>query len=388
MQRLYLYTVISLVLQLYGAQALVARSPLRLNTPPRSSNLAVSAVPSAPIRPCQPLTAPRCSVARMDFGAVITAPIVVGLNLIGSVLKLSWRLAVAVPICAAIFQFALSPRIRVKLSGGVSAAAKVAVLVGQGLSFAVDQWHAKNVAAVGALDAARDKESVPSPKQAPVDTQKAQWTPAPASAPPSAPQPAADSLQARAARARVANPESAASEAEVRASVEAMRVRAIKEELDVLGIGHTDVVEKQDLVDRLVTAKLNPPDMAATVQPAPATAPPAPPPPPAPPSAGADPFSNPFGAGLPGPEAFDSFASQLGVDPREAEKQAEAMASDPDGLKLMEKLQNNPKVMEAIMDIAMNGEAAAEKYAADAEIMALMREMEDFGSKGGFPGFP
>ena len=91
---------------------------------------------------------------------------------------------------------------------------------------------------------------------------------------------------------------------------------------------------------------------------------------------------------MPGPEAFDSFASQLGVDPREAEKQAEAMASDPDGLKLMEKLQNNPKVMEAIMDIAMNGEAAAEKYAADAEIMALMREMEDFGSKGGFPGFP
>ena len=54
-------------------------------------------------------------------------------------------------------------------------------------------------------------------------------------------------------------------------------------------------------------------------------------------------------------EDFDAFASQLGVDPKEAMAQAEAMAANPEAMGMMERMQQNPRVMEAVMDIAMNG---------------------------------
>ena len=47
--------------------------------------------------------------------------------------------------------------------------------------------------------------------------------------------------------------------------------------------------------------------------------------------------------------------------------QAEAMASNPDAMAMMMRMQANPRVMEAVMDIAMNGEAAAAKYENDEE---------------------
>ena len=40
----------------------------------------------------------------------------------------------------------------------------------------------------------------------------------------------------------------------------------------------------------------------------------------------------------------------------------------------MMEMQSNPRVMEAAMDIAMNGEEAAEKYATDEEVMALHQQ--------------
>ena len=102
--------------------------------------------------------------------------------------------------------------------------------------------------------------------------------------------------------------------------------------------------------------------VSTSTQPSPpAAAVPAPPPSPPPPST--NPFANPFGGGrLPNsPEDFDKFASELGVDPKDAMAQAEAMAWNPDAMAMMMRMQANPRVMEAVMDIAMNGEAAAAK---------------------------
>ena len=78
------------------------------------------------------------------------------------------------------------------------------------------------------------------------------------------------------------------------------------------------------------------------------------------------------------------FASELGVDPKDAMAQAEAMASNPDAMAMMMRMQANPRVMEAVMDIAMNGEAAAAKYENDEEVLAMMQEMEKLS--GQFPG--
>ena len=54
------------------------------------------------------------------------------------------------------------------------------------------------------------------------------------------------------------------------------------------------------------------------------------------------------------------------------------------GMALMMEMQSNPRVMEAAMDIAMNGEEAAEKYATDEEVMALLRKLEGFNDRMGF----
>ena len=149
-----------------------------------------------------------------------------------------------------------------------------------------------------------------------------------------------------------------------------MRVKELKAELNQLGASHADAVEKEDLIERLVQARLNPP-------PAPPTA--APPPPPAPPPtySAAD-VESAFASG--DGAAFEGMASNLGVDPQEAMAQANRMMSDPEGAKLMMEMQANPKVMSAAMDIAMNGEAAAEKYASDPEVLALLQKLERFNN--------
>ena len=175
---------------------------------------------------------------------------------------------------------------------------------------------------------------------------------------------------------------------EVRASVSAMRVKQIKAELDSLGVAHRDAVEKVDLVERLVQARLNPP--AASVAP---TAPPPPAaPPPAPPPATPPPVPEVFTEAdlkemerkladdpVAAASAFDNIASNLGVDQDEAMAQAQRMMDDPAGAALMQEMAANPRVMAAAMDIAMNGEAAAEKYANDSEVLALLQKMERLG---------
>ena len=58
--------------------------------------------------------------------------------------------------------------------------------------------------------------------------------------------------------------------------------------------------------------------------------------------------------------------------------QANRMMSDPEGMKLMMEMQSNPRVMQAAMDIATNGEAAAAKYANDKEVIELVEKLQRF----------
>ena len=165
----------------------------------------------------------------------------------------------------------------------------------------------------------------------------------------------------------------------MRESVTKMRVKEIKAELTSLGVRHADAVEKLDLVERLVQARMNPQASA----PAPAPPPPpaaAPPPPPSPTEVfTAEEMERQFAQN---PEAaaaaFDNMANNLGVDASEAMAQAEKMMNDPEAAKVMMEMQNNPRVMQAAMDIAMNGEAAAQKYASDPEVIALLQKLEKF----------
>ena len=61
---------------------------------------------------------------------------------------------------------------------------------------------------------------------------------------------------------------------------------------------------------------------------------------------------------------------------QEAMKQLEALMANPDGVKLLQELEQNPAVMAAAMDIAQGGEAAAYKYENNAEVMAYLRRLE------------
>ena len=150
-----------------------------------------------------------------------------------------------------------------------------------------------------------------------------------------------------------------------------MRVKAIKAELTSLGVSHADAVEKIDLVERLVQARRSPPPPAAAAAPPP---PPPSPPPPPPEVVTEEEMETAFAnAG-----GFDGMASNMGVDPKEAMAQAEKMMADPEGAQLMMEMQSNPKVMQAAMDIAVNGEAAALKYENDPDVMALLQKLEKF----------
>ena len=283
----------------------------------------------------------------------------------------------------------LMPRLRAKVSGFT--ASKFIAMAGQAASFAADQWHARNLQAVAELDRAQstaERQSRPRPA---ARKRRLGRPPRLRRQPPHHRAPVLVAAAATAAAAATTD-FSGMSEDEIRTQVGAMRVKALKAELTSLGIPHADAVEKADLVARLVDARLNGSAGAAagsstSAQPSPpAAAVPAPPPsPPPPPST--TPFANPFGggAGFPdSPEDFDKFASELGVDPKDAMAQAEAMASNPDAMAMMMRMQANPRVMEAVMDIAMNGEAAAAKYENDEEVLAMMQEMEKLS--GQFPG--
>ncbi|KAL1521378.1 hypothetical protein AB1Y20_021044 [Prymnesium parvum] len=151
---------------------------------------------------------------------------------------------------------------------------------------------------------------------------------------------------AGAGRRRAAvEPAAAAAEAAAapsdRAALEKMRVKQLKAELVARGVPHADCVEKFELVDRLLRARRD--------------APASPPPPAASP-----------------PQAMPS-----GIDnPAEAMAQIEKLMEEPEGRELMMQMQGNPVVMNAAMDIAANGEAAAQKYAHDPEVVSYLQRLE------------
>lgn len=124
--------------------------------------------------------------------------------------------------------------------------------------------------------------------------------------------------------------------------IKGMRVKQIKEELDSLNVKHDDAFEKEDLVQRLMDARSQSRDDTK------------------------EDGSREDGAAPP------TFA--------ESAAQADILMDDPEGPKLMEKLQSDPRLMKAVMDISVNGDPG--KYADDEEVMAIMRTLEAVAKKG------
>lgn len=110
-----------------------------------------------------------------------------------------------------------------------------------------------------------------------------------------------------------------------RGTIEAMRVKQIKLELDKLGVAHDDAFEKEDLVQRLLDAKD---------------------------SRQAD-----------SPLTMDQ--TQAGMD---------MVMNDVDGQRILEEMKSNKRLMDAAMDIASNG--FSDKYEGDEEVMDFMRRLE------------
>ena len=54
-----------------------------------------------------------------------------------------------------------------------------------------------------------------------------------------------------------------------------------------------------------------------------------------------------------------------------------AAVSNPKAMALMQKAQSNPKIMKAMQDVQANGPGAISKYAADPEIMAVLKELQE-----------
>ena len=121
---------------------------------------------------------------------------------------------------------------------------------------------------------------------------------------------------------------------QIRDDVSAMRVKQIKAELDALGAKHSDAVEKEDLVQRLIDARAQQPS--------------------------------------------DVDNSALTMD--QIMQGTEMFMADADGPAMLEDLQKNPRVMAAMSDIAANGDAS--KYQDDAEVMEFMRKLEQITKRG------
>ena len=320
-------------------------------TRPRPTKFAMVSAPAL-LPAATPLASGRCAQP------VALAPVSLALDGLGMLLKLTWRILAIVAAARVV----MLPRIARPLSGALARGLKAASQV-------AELWHSQaTMADVAARQQRAEKMASRLRYSQGAKTDKAASpSPPPAAAPPSA------------APAAPASSAPAASEADVRESVTKMRVKEIKAELTSLGVRHADAVEKLDLVERLVQARMNPQASA----PAPAPPPPpaaAPPPPPSPTEVfTAEEMERQFAQN---PEAaaaaFDNMANNLGVDASEAMAQAEKMMNDPEAAKVMMEMQNNPRVMQAAMDIAMNGEAAAQKYASDPEVIALLQKLEKF----------
>lgn len=130
---------------------------------------------------------------------------------------------------------------------------------------------------------------------------------------------------------------------EAREEIRAMRVKQIKAELEALSVPHADVLEKEDLVQRLMDARQV--DRSEDGQ---------------------------------GEDGADSSAKPPSMG--ETMRQADILMADAEGPEVMAALQKDPRLMKAVMDISMNGDAS--KYADDAEVMALMRKLEGITKRG------
>ena len=140
---------------------------------------------------------------------------------------------------------------------------------------------------------------------------------------------------------RRANGITLADSEDARDEIRAMRVKQIKAELEALSVPHSDVLEKEDLVQRLMDARQV--DRAEA-----------------------------------GGSSEDDGAKPPSMG--EAMRQADTLMADAEGPEVMAALQSDPRLMQAVMDISMNGDAS--KYQDDAEVMALMRKLETITKRG------
>jgi citrate lyase alpha subunit len=137
---------------------------------------------------------------------------------------------------------------------------------------------------------------------------------------------------------------------EAREEIRAMRVKQIKAELEALSVPHADVLEKEDLVQRLMDARQVDRSEEGSAQ----------------------------GEDGQGEDGADSSAKPPSMG--ETMRQADILMADAEGPEVMAALQKDPRLMKAVMDISMNGDAS--KYADDAEVMALMRKLEGITKRG------
>ena len=122
-----------------------------------------------------------------------------------------------------------------------------------------------------------------------------------------------------------------------RDAIAKMKVKDIKAALEAGGIGHADALEKDELVDRLAEAQAS--------------------------------------GKVPGLGTFDILDEEM-PSMWEAEQHAERVLADEEGAKVIAKLESDPKLMQAAVELAQNGDAALAKYADDEEVLSMMRTLQ------------
>jgi len=315
------------------------------------------------------------------------------LDLLASCLKLSWRLGASAIVWMLLMKLVNSTRVPF-LSG-------VACAVASAVSFGLARIAALITAVAGRIDGWRNRllAKLASKAFATMQERSDSSSNGGAQPSPSAPfgsaapvDPPIDTtsysdgsvdVSIRRPGAAVSTPTSTPSQSaavKTRAEYQKMRVKDLKAELDRLGVSHADAVEKSDLVDRLVqrieSGGAQAADSSSTPSPAASGPPPQQqPPPPSAPSNGTSGGGGSPGGGFPG-GAMPNFGGEGMPTEQEAMKQLEALMANPDGVKLLQELEQNPAVMAAAMDIAQGGEAAAYKYENNAEVMAYLRRLE------------
>jgi len=325
------------------------------------------------------------------------------LDLLASCLKLTWRLGASAIVWMLLMKLVNSTRVPV-LSGVACAIAsavsfglaRLAALI-TALAGRIDDWRNRLLAKLASKafatmqersDASSDGSAQPSPSapfgavDPPIDTTSY----SDGSVDVSIRRPGAAVSTSTSTQSPADAPTAAVN---TRAEYQKMRVKELKAELDRLGVPHADAVEKSDLVDRLVqriesggahaAGSSSMPSPAASEPPRQQQSPQQSPRPSAPSDGtsggGGFPGGGFSGGGFPG-GTIPNFGGEGMPTEQEAMKQLEALMANPEGVKLLQELEQNPAVMAAAMDIAQGGEAAAYKYEDNAEVMAYLRRLE------------